>query len=73
LEEKQASDLTKEWYTVEETAKWTKLRPYTIRQACNLGRIKDDWTKKDERTGKWRIHRNAVVQIQNHGLPPVNP
>ena len=72
LEEKQASDLTKEWYTVDEAAKLTKLRPYTIRQACNLGRIQDDWRKKDSRTGKWRIHRDAITWIRNHGLPPVS-
>ena len=73
LEERQASSLTKDWYTVDEVAKLTKLRPYTIRQACNFGRIQDDWKKKDVRTGKWRIHRDAIVQIQNEGLPPVSP
>jgi hypothetical protein len=57
---------------VTEAAKLTKHQPYTIRQACNLGRIQDDWRKKDLRTGKWRIHRDGITWIQNHGLPPVS-
>ena len=71
FEEKQASDLTKDWYTVAEAAKLTKHKPYTVRQACNLGRIRDDWKRK-ERSGKWWIHRDAITWIQNHGLPPVS-
>ncbi len=72
IEEKRASTLTKEWYTVNETAKLTKHSPYTIRQVCNLGRIEDKWKKK-LRNGKWRIHRDAIAWIQNHDLPPLSP
>jgi hypothetical protein len=72
LEEKQASNLTKEWYTVAEAAKLTKLSQYTMRQACNHGRIEDDWKKKDIRTGKWRVHREAIAWIQNHGLSSIS-
>lgn len=62
--------LHKEWYSVSETARLTGYQPYTIRQCCNLGRIRDDWKAKDIRTGKWRLSVEAVRWIQNHGLPP---
>jgi hypothetical protein len=60
----------KEWYEAKEAAHLTGFKPYTIRQACNLGRIKPDWLRKDPRTGRWRIHHDAVQWIRNHGLPP---
>ena len=71
LVEQQASQLAKEWYAVDEVAKLTGYKPYTIRQCCNTGRISEEWTNKHHRTGEWRIHRDAVDSIQNHGLPPV--
>ena len=67
-----SSELAQEWYTVPEAAELTGLRPFTVRQACNLGRIREDWRKKDIRTGKWRVHRDAITWIRNHGLPPVD-
>jgi hypothetical protein len=67
-----SSELVQEWYTVPEAAELTGLRPFTLRQACNLGRIREDWRKKDIRTGKWRVHRDAITWIRNHGLPPLS-
>lgn len=72
LEAQRANELAQEWYTVPEAAELVGLRPYTLRQACNLGRIPEDWCRKDSRTGKWRVHRDAVISIRNHGLPPVD-
>jgi hypothetical protein len=62
--------LRKDWYSVDEVARLTGFRPYTIRQCCNTGRIEDDLKVKDLRTGKWRIKADAVQSIQNFGLPP---
>lgn len=70
--EQRDSSLRKDWYSVGEVARLTGYRPYTIRQCCNTGRIGDDWKVKDLRTGKWRISRDAVLWIQNHGLPPAS-
>lgn len=67
-----SNELVQEWYTVPEAAELTELQPYTVRQACNLGRIREEWRKKDHRTGKWRVHRDAITWIRNHGLPPVD-
>jgi hypothetical protein len=63
--------LDKEWYTIAEAAAATEFKPYTLRQCCNLGRIREEWTSKHHRTGEWRIRREAIEQIRNHGLPPV--
>jgi hypothetical protein len=71
LADQQSSNLTKDWFTVNEAAKLIGFKPYTIRQSCNTGRLKDDWTEKHYRTGEWRIHRDAVEWMQNHGLPPI--
>lgn len=71
LADQQSSILTKDWFTVNEAATITGFKPYTIRQCCNTGRLKDDWKEKHYRTGEWRIHRDAVEWIQNHGLPPL--
>ena len=60
----------KEWYEAKEAAHLMGFKPYTIRQACNLGRIKPEWLRKEPRTGRWRIHHDAIEWIRNHGLPP---
>lgn len=68
----QANELSQEWYMVSDAAALVGLRPYTLRQACNLGRIREDWCKKGVRSGKWRIHRDAITWVRNHGLPSVD-
>jgi len=70
--EQRDTKLQKEWYSVDEAARLTGFRPYTIRQCCNTERIRDEWRNKHYRTGVWRIHREAIDWIRNHGLPPVN-
>ncbi|MEK6238121.1 MAG: hypothetical protein N2C14_25695, partial [Planctomycetales bacterium] len=47
----------------------TGFKPYTIRQGCNNGRLPADKCRKDPVSGQWRIHRELVDQIKNHGLP----
>ena len=48
-----------------EAAELAKLSEWTIRNACNKGRIKAQ-KGPDE---KWRISREELVKIQNEGLP----
>ena len=60
-------EIVKESYTVEEVAKKTKLAPYTIRQACNKGRIQGAYKGQDR---AWRIPQSVLLTIQNDGLPP---
>ena len=71
LLEQRTSQLDKEWYTIAETSAATGFKPFTLRQCCNLGRIPEQWTNKHHRTGEWRIHRDAIEQIRNRGLPPI--
>jgi hypothetical protein len=60
-------EVVKEAYTVEEVAKKTKYAAFTLRQACNKGRIKDARKGKD---GAWRIPHASLLDIINNGLPP---
>ena len=52
-------------YTVSEAAELTKLSEWTVRNACNKGRIKAEKSPD----GQWRIPRDVLVKIQNEGLP----
>ena len=61
----QATSPEKHAYTVSEAAELTNLSEWTIRNACNKGRIKAQ-KGPDE---KWRIPRDELVKIQNEGLP----
>ena len=45
-------EVVKEAYTVEEAATRTKYKPFTLRQACNKGRIKGAYKGRDH---AWRI------------------
>jgi len=65
LESKQQRPTAKEWYTVKEAAELTELSEWTLRQACNTGRI----TGEKGPDGKWRISRETLREIQNRGLP----
>ena len=58
--------IVKEYYTVSEAAEKIGLAPWTIRNACNKGRISG--AKKDPRSSKWRISHQSITQIQNEGL-----
>ena len=53
-------------YTVDEVAELTEYKPWTLRQACNKGRIRGQ--KGDD--GRWRVPREEVARLQECGLPP---
>lgn len=53
-------------YTVKRAAEITGLSEFSIRQACNLGRI--DASKVRER---WMISRETVERLRQSGLPPL--
>jgi hypothetical protein len=55
----------KQYYTVDEVAELTGHRPWTIRQACNRGRVKGK--KGDD--GRWRVAHEQLVFLQENGLP----
>jgi len=59
-------EIVKEAYTVEEVAKKTNYALFTIRQACNKGRIRD---ARKGRDGAWRIPHASLLDIINNGLP----
>ena len=69
--------IEKEFYSVDEVAERTqregvtKYNKFTIRQACNLGRIPG--AKKSHTGCKWLIPYEAVKRILNEGLPPPSP
>ena len=64
-QERAAHAADKAFCTVQEVAELTKYKPWTIRQACNQGRIKGK--KGDD--GRWRIPREEVHRLQQAGLP----
>jgi hypothetical protein len=65
LKRQVASETVKDWYSVNEVADRTGLSPWTIRQACNQGRI----AAEKNPAGRWRVSQEEVLRIQNHGLP----
>ncbi len=65
LKASQAASPDKIAYTVSEAAELTKLSEWTVRNACNKGRIKAEKSPD----GQWRIPRDVLVKIQNEGLP----
>jgi len=62
----QKGEVLKEAYTVEEVAEKAKYKPFTIRQACNKGRIKGAYKGRD---GAWRVPHASLLDIINNGLP----
>ena len=62
---KQARVSEKQSYAVTEVAKLTGYKAWTIRQACNRGRIKGK--KGDD--GRWRVPHDELIRIQAEGLP----
>jgi hypothetical protein len=63
----QKGEVVKEAYTVEEVAKKTSYKPFTIRQACNKRRIKGAYKGKDH---AWRIPHDSLLDLLTNGLPP---
>jgi len=59
-------EVVKEAYTVEEVAKKTGYALFTLRQACNKGRIEGTYKGRDR---AWRIPHAVVQDILNNGLP----
>lgn len=55
-----------EWITVQEASEICHYSEYSLRQACNTGRITE--CRKTE-TGQWRISREVVEKIRDYGLP----
>ena len=55
----------KKSYAVPEIAALTGYKEWTIRQACNKGRIKGK--KGDD--GRWRVPHDELVRLQDEGLP----
>jgi hypothetical protein len=61
----QLGQAVKQSYSVVEIAELTGYKPWTIRQACNTGRIKGK--KGDD--GRWRVPHEELVRLQEEGLP----
>ena len=65
LKATQAASPERKFYTVDEVSEQTGLSGWTVRQACNKGRIKAEKGPN----GQWRIPRDELVKLQNEGLP----
>jgi len=63
-QERSARAVDKQCCTVDEVAELTGYKPWTIRQACNRGRISG--RKGDD--GRWRVPREEVARLQQSGL-----
>ena len=53
-------------YPVEDVAQMTGYAVWTLRQACNQGRIPGAYKASDR---SWRIPHASLEGIQGHGLP----
>ncbi len=60
-------EVVKEAYTVDEVSEKTKFKPFTIRQACNKGRINGAYKGRDH---AWRIPHASLLDLLTNGLPP---
>ncbi|MFH1921328.1 MAG: helix-turn-helix domain-containing protein [Planctomycetota bacterium] len=65
IKKQMAGQPVKGQYLVSEAAELTGYEQWTIRQACNKGRIKA--TKGDD--GRWRVPHQELVRLQERGLP----
>jgi excisionase family DNA binding protein len=61
-------EIVKEFYSTREVAKRTGLAEYTIRQACNTGRI-DAEKAGNGKGSEWRIPHATLQQLLQSGLP----
>jgi excisionase family DNA binding protein len=61
----------KQWYTTKEAAERLNLSAWTVKQWCNLGRVRG--AKKvggRGRSGEWRIPHEELVRLRNEGPLP---
>lgn len=55
-----------EWYTTQQAADATGWSAYTIRQACNQGRIPAEYVRKSsQRLPIWEIHRDGIQWMRS--------
>lgn len=62
----------KSYYTVDELAELVKRAPFTVRQWCNLGRIRAE--RSMTQTGpslRWAISHDEYLRFQREGLLPL--
>lgn len=59
-------------YTVVEAAARLDLTRWTVRQACNHGRIRARKVPGRGKKGQWRIPHDELVRVQNEGLLPAS-
>lgn len=72
IERRQGEAAVKEWYTIPEAAERLKLAVWTVRQACNQGRIRAEKQRFGRGgEGQWRIPHDEISRIQKEGLPPL--
>lgn len=62
------SDLRPGWLTIPQASRATGISRYTLRQACNLGRVSNCYKNGN---GRWRIAESEVQAIKEHGLPKI--
>lgn len=61
----------KEWYSVEQFARLVGKAPFTVRQWCNLGRVRAE--RSMTRSGPsrvWAIGHDEYLRYQREGLLP---
>jgi hypothetical protein len=61
----------KQWYSVEEFARLVGKAPFTVRQWCNLGRVRAE--RSMTRSGPshvWAIGHDEYLRYQREGLLP---
>jgi len=64
--------LSRDWYTTAEAAQVLGRRPFTVREWCRLGRVHGEKTICGRGLdAEWRISREELIRIQNHGLLPL--
>jgi len=69
LKEMRPTEKERTSFSVTEVAEATGFSAWTIRQACNTGRLEADKSPD----GKWRVSRETLLKIQNEGLNQTVP
>jgi hypothetical protein len=72
IEELLRRSVVKAYYTVDEFAALVTRAPFTVRQWCNLGRIRAD--RSMTQTGpsqRWAISHDEYLRFQREGLLPL--
>ena len=67
--------VTKSFYTPAEVAECTGYRIYTIRDACNTGRIRASKVESNSlgNNYKWEISHEEMLKVKKYGLPKPTP